>query len=153
MRDFEDWQVDAEMMQRARPDALFMHCLPAHRGEEVAAEVIDGPRSVVRHAMGVQYEGSSQEQRDFFGGQMMSIHFRSSDLYAKLANGPLSTPSWQCWIVNPEMRGILVAINGISMTHRTETHTKAGRIKRSSTVMAINAIRKTHLLFPFCIQT
>jgi len=47
LRAFEDWQVDAEMMRLARPDALFMHCLPAHRGEEVAAEVIDGPRSVV----------------------------------------------------------------------------------------------------------
>lgn len=47
LRDFEDWQVDAEMMRQARPDALFMHCLPAHRGEEVAAEVIDGPQSVV----------------------------------------------------------------------------------------------------------
>ena len=47
LRDFEDWQVDAEMMQVAKPDALFMHCLPAHRGEEVAAEVIDGPQSVV----------------------------------------------------------------------------------------------------------
>ena len=46
-RDFEAWQVDAEMMKAARKDALFMHCLPAHRGEEVAAEVIDGPRSVV----------------------------------------------------------------------------------------------------------
>ena len=46
-RDFEDWQVDAEMMQLAKRDALFMHCLPAHRGEEVAAEVIDGPQSVV----------------------------------------------------------------------------------------------------------
>jgi ornithine carbamoyltransferase len=44
---FEDWQVDVEMMQAAREDALFMHCLPAHRGEEVAAEVIDGPQSVV----------------------------------------------------------------------------------------------------------
>jgi len=46
-RDFEDWMVDAEMMRLAKPDALFMHCLPAHRGEEVAAEVIDGPHSVV----------------------------------------------------------------------------------------------------------
>lgn len=47
MRDFADWQVDAEMMHIAAPNALFMHCLPAHRGEEVAAEVIDGPQSVV----------------------------------------------------------------------------------------------------------
>jgi ornithine carbamoyltransferase len=46
-RDFEDWQVDADMMKVARKDALFMHCLPAHRGEEVAAAVIDGPQSVV----------------------------------------------------------------------------------------------------------
>jgi ornithine carbamoyltransferase len=46
-RDFQDWQVDADMMRAAKKDALFMHCLPAHRGEEVAAEVIDGPQSVV----------------------------------------------------------------------------------------------------------
>jgi ornithine carbamoyltransferase len=46
-RAFADWQVDGEMMGAAKPDALFMHCLPAHRGEEVAAEVIDGPQSVV----------------------------------------------------------------------------------------------------------
>jgi ornithine carbamoyltransferase len=44
---FALWCVDAEMMAAARPDALFMHCLPAHRGEEVSAEVIDGNQSVV----------------------------------------------------------------------------------------------------------
>ena len=44
---FADWCVDSEMMACAKPDALFMHCLPAHRGEEVSAEVIDGSQSVV----------------------------------------------------------------------------------------------------------
>ncbi|MGX5652044.1 ornithine carbamoyltransferase [Hydrogenophaga sp. YM1] len=44
---FAQWCVDEAMMKLAKPDALFMHCLPAHRGEEVAAEVIDGPQSVV----------------------------------------------------------------------------------------------------------
>jgi ornithine carbamoyltransferase len=44
---FADWCVDTDMMAQAKSDALFMHCLPAHRGEEVQAEVIDGPQSVV----------------------------------------------------------------------------------------------------------
>jgi len=47
IRDFADWMVDEEMMRVANPQALFMHCLPAHRGEEVSAGVIDGPQSVV----------------------------------------------------------------------------------------------------------
>ncbi|WP_374369747.1 ornithine carbamoyltransferase [Piscinibacter sp.] len=47
MKAFADWCVDRQMMSVAQSDALFMHCLPAHRGEEVEAEVIDGPQSVV----------------------------------------------------------------------------------------------------------
>ncbi len=44
---FSDFQVTSELMDQAAPDALFMHCLPAHRGEEVSATVMDGPQSVV----------------------------------------------------------------------------------------------------------
>jgi len=44
---FQDYQVDSQVMSAAHPDAIFMHCLPAHRGEEVSSEVIDGEQSVV----------------------------------------------------------------------------------------------------------
>jgi ornithine carbamoyltransferase len=46
-RDFDNYQVNEQLMSLANPDALFMHCLPAHRGEEVSAAVIDGEQSVV----------------------------------------------------------------------------------------------------------
>ena len=44
---FRDYQVDTAAMARAADEAIFLHCLPAYRGYEVTAEVIDGPRSVV----------------------------------------------------------------------------------------------------------
>ena len=47
LKAFANWRVDSALMQAAHKEALFMHCLPAHRGEEVTADVIDGPQSVV----------------------------------------------------------------------------------------------------------
>ncbi|MCZ7625731.1 MAG: ornithine carbamoyltransferase [Candidatus Methylomirabilis sp.] len=46
-RDFQEFQVDAALVQLAKPDVLVMHCLPAHRGEEITDEVLDGPHSIV----------------------------------------------------------------------------------------------------------
>jgi ornithine carbamoyltransferase len=44
---FRDYQVNAALMAKAKPDAIFLHCLPAHRGDEVTDEVLDSPQSVV----------------------------------------------------------------------------------------------------------
>ena len=46
-RDFVDYQVNSAVLKLAKPDAIFLHCLPAHRGSEVTDEVMDGPQSVV----------------------------------------------------------------------------------------------------------
>ena len=47
LKDFHGYIVDSTMMAHAKPDAVFLHCLPAHRGEEVSAEVCDGPQSII----------------------------------------------------------------------------------------------------------
>ncbi len=44
---FKPYQVNRELVARAKKDAIVMHCLPAHRGEEITADVLDGPQSVV----------------------------------------------------------------------------------------------------------
>jgi ornithine carbamoyltransferase len=46
-RDFEGFTIDETLLEAAGPNVIFLHCLPAHRGEEVAAAVIDGPKSRV----------------------------------------------------------------------------------------------------------
>jgi ornithine carbamoyltransferase len=47
LRHFQGYLVDRELMSRARPDAIVLHCLPAHRGEEIAEDVLEGPQSAV----------------------------------------------------------------------------------------------------------
>ena len=46
-RDFKNFQINRALLKHAKPDALVMHCLPAHRGEEITDEMLDGPSSVV----------------------------------------------------------------------------------------------------------
>lgn len=112
---FYGWKVDsvADTEDGAVVNAREVDGVGALTVKARFAAGCDGPRSLVREAMGTGFQGASQAQRDFFGGQMMTLHFRSADLYARLAQGPLQRRAWQSWIVNTEMRGILVAINGV----------------------------------------
>ncbi len=69
----------------------------------------DGPRSMVRKSLGIKFGGVSEESRDFFGGQMLSVYFKSKNLYDVLGK----KKAWQYWAINPVQRGLLMAINGI----------------------------------------
>jgi 2-polyprenyl-6-methoxyphenol hydroxylase-like FAD-dependent oxidoreductase len=69
----------------------------------------DGPRSMARKSIGIKFGGVSEETRDFFGGQMLSIYFKSKDLYEVLGK----KKAWQYWAINPVQRGLLMAINGV----------------------------------------
>ena len=79
--------------------------------ELVARYVVgcDGPRSLVRKSCGIRFSGQSDEARDFFGGQMLSVYFSSSSLYDVLGK----KRAWQYWAVNAVQRGLLIAIDGI----------------------------------------
>ncbi len=69
----------------------------------------DGPRSMVRKSCGIRYSGQSEEVREFFGGQMLSVFFTSRTLYDVLGN----KRAWQYWAVNAVQRGLLIAIDGM----------------------------------------
>ncbi len=79
---------------------------------EITAQYIvgcDGPRSMVRKTCGIRYNGQSEEERDFFGGQMLSVFFTSQSLYQVLNKDK----AWMYWAVNAVQRGLLIAIDGI----------------------------------------
>ena len=63
---FSNYQVDEKLFQKAREDAIFMHCLPAHRGEEVVKEVIDGPSRL----FGMKQKIASYSKSLFYHGQL-----------------------------------------------------------------------------------
>ena len=94
--------------ERVRVEALDVRDGSTSTLEAHYAIGCDGPRSIVRQAMGVSYSGEGGVKRDFLGGQMVSLYFRSPDLYDVLGKGK----AWQFWAVNPQQRALLCAING-----------------------------------------
>ena len=68
----------------------------------------DGPRSLVRKSCGIRYSGQSEEERDFFGGQMLSVFFKSPNLYDVLGK----KKAWMYWAMNAVQRGMLISIDG-----------------------------------------
>jgi 2-polyprenyl-6-methoxyphenol hydroxylase-like FAD-dependent oxidoreductase len=71
----------------------------------------DGPRSLVRESLGVRYEGWADEERDFMGGRMLALYFRSPAFYQTVS----TALAWQYWAVNRERRGLVVAIDGAGL--------------------------------------
>jgi 2-polyprenyl-6-methoxyphenol hydroxylase-like FAD-dependent oxidoreductase len=68
----------------------------------------DGPRSLVRKTCGIHYSGQSEEERDFFGGQMLSLFFKSRTLYGVLGK----QKAWMYWAMNAVQRGLMISIDG-----------------------------------------
>jgi ornithine carbamoyltransferase len=80
-KDFLPYQVNAGLFAKARPDAIFMHCLPAHRGDEVTDEVIDGPRSVVFQ----EAENRLHAQKAILVAAMKGVEIRHAESRARSA--------------------------------------------------------------------
>jgi ornithine carbamoyltransferase len=58
LMDFEGFQINEELLSKAKPDAVVMHCLPAHRGQEITADVLDGPRSIAWKQADYKFHGA-----------------------------------------------------------------------------------------------
>jgi ornithine carbamoyltransferase len=58
LMDFEGFQINEELLSKAKPDAVVMHCLPAHRGQEITTEVLDGPKSIAWKQADYKFHGA-----------------------------------------------------------------------------------------------
>ncbi|WP_086381296.1 FAD-dependent monooxygenase [Caballeronia sordidicola] len=68
----------------------------------------DGPRSMVRKALGIRFEGLSGEKRDFMGGQMDAVYFYAPEIYKISPH----KPAWQYWTFSPKQRALIIAVDG-----------------------------------------
>ena len=115
-------------------DGVLIECEQGGQVLRVKARYVvgcDGSRSVVREAIKVGYSGRGREERDFFGGQMLSIFFSSPQLASVLQ----LAPAWTYWVVNPQQRGVLIAIDGRD-TWVAGVQLKPGQTKESVDVAA-----------------
>lgn len=105
------WQASAMTMDAQRVSLAVQHTVNGEQMQLNARYVVgcDGPRSLVRKSCDIRYSGQSEEVRDFFGGQMLSVYFTSKTLYQVLGG----KRAWQYWAVNAVQRGLLIAIDGV----------------------------------------
>jgi 2-polyprenyl-6-methoxyphenol hydroxylase-like FAD-dependent oxidoreductase len=105
------WQAESISMDEQQVSIVSRHAESRETLALTARYVVgcDGPRSLVRKTCGIRYSGQSEEAREFFGGQMLSVYFTSTTLYQVLRK----EKAWQYWAVNAVQRGLLVAIDGI----------------------------------------
>lgn len=105
------WQAQSMAMDERQVSIVARHAESSEAFTLSARYVVgcDGPRSLVRKSCGIRYSGQSDEARDFFGGQMLSVYFSSASLYGLLG----TQRAWQYWAVNAVQRGLLIAIDGV----------------------------------------
>jgi 2-polyprenyl-6-methoxyphenol hydroxylase-like FAD-dependent oxidoreductase len=106
------WQAETVNVAAEQPDIVARHAQSKALLNLTARYVVgcDGPRSLVRKTCGIEYSGQSKEQREFFGGQMLSLYFTSSSLYQVLGK----ERAWMYVAVNAVQRGMMVSIDGQS---------------------------------------
>jgi 2-polyprenyl-6-methoxyphenol hydroxylase-like FAD-dependent oxidoreductase len=105
------WRAEALAINEQQVSITTTHVVSGETIEMNARYVVgcDGPRSLVRKTCGIRYSGQSEEVREFFGGQMLSVYFKSPALYPVLGK----QRAWQYWAVNAVQRGLLIAIDGV----------------------------------------